>query len=315
MFRYGTFNQLTSVCNTLQYLLAAQTDFITVPIVTSPTKGFGTEGQDVQINCTTKTHVSINYVVEFFVNGTRVNQTAKYYISSPYLIEETNKTHRWDERQLTIRRAQISDSGRYTCRITDHNGHSNERDIHIKILKLNESKLTFQTMSNTITCTELSYCQFIVRYDSYPEPKFRIFHNEMQLMGDRDTTVVDIRRNVSEIIITRKEAATEDTGNYTIEASNGQLTRNYTIQVFVRSKPLVHLVPSQIYVKLGQRGRLTCNVLGYPRSTIEWSFIKCAARDWQFCTRNKAVSNRGLPTTTNILYMAARTAKPNEVNI
>lgn len=279
------------------------------------------------INCTVKVHVSSRYTVDFYRGSqTRLtNDGVKYLISQPYVRKDPGDLlYSLDDRQLTIKNVQRKDTGRYMCKIEDHNGYSNENFLDVTILTSSESKLEMRTKEETILCDDRLRCQFIVNYKSYPEPSFRIYHNDQQLMTDSQLsgshkTMIDIKRNESEIVITRQEAVVEDSGNYTIEATNGQLTKNITVQVFVRAKPIVHLEPSQIYVKLGEKGRLRCNVLGYPKSIFEWSFIKCPAKDWQFCTRNIPVSNRDGFDTTNTVYVpqprSTNTPTKTEVNM
>lgn len=253
--------------------------------------------------------------MKFYVGSKLITSGGRYDISQPIITSGDSSNYRKDTRQLTIHQATLQDSGLYKCQIEDHNGHTNENSLKVEILQLNDSKLTLSTIQKVIKCQERVKCTFIVRYSSYPEANFKIFHNDVQIFSESSKTIIEYKRNESEIVISKLDPGAEDTGNYTVEATNGQITRNTTVQMFIHSTPIVQLDPSHIYVKLGQRGRLSCNVLGYPRSTIEWSFIKCRANEWQFCTKGKAVRNRGIPLT-NILYVSqARSTNPNEVNI
>ncbi|XP_046978932.1 vascular endothelial growth factor receptor 1 isoform X3 [Vanessa cardui] len=173
---------------------------------------------------------------------------------------------------ITIMNATINDAGNYTCKCT------NPIDNRVaRVVKIYKGKKGYVKLKSALrnldlieTMQETIRLQFIV--DAYPPASFAFLRDGKDLPEDEEK--YKIAKRYDSVYLNIDPLTIEDTGNYTMVASNEYETSNLTYDIRVKASPVVEFGPEvdKKYL-LGSIATLKCEAMGYPLPRIKWVFI------------------------------------------
>ncbi|XP_064075126.1 vascular endothelial growth factor receptor 1 isoform X3 [Vanessa tameamea] len=225
------------------------------------------EGETFTLNCTVL--YTTNSAVKLTWNIPRPEPSEESFgIES----NEHNITGEILYNSITIMNATINDAGNYTCKCT------NPIDNRVaRVVKIYKGKKGYVKVKSALrnldlieTMQETIRLQFIV--NAYPPASFAFFRDGKDLPEDEEK--YKIAKRYDSVYLNIDPLTIEDTGNYTMVASNEYETSNLTYDIRVKASPLVEFGPEvdKKYL-LGSIATLRCEAIGYPLPKLKWIFI------------------------------------------
>ncbi|XP_063699652.1 vascular endothelial growth factor receptor kdr-like isoform X2 [Culicoides brevitarsis] len=270
----------------ISLLPTSRTEYITSPQINSTSEsGFVYIDSPITLYCFVEIKAGVKYDILWYFKGRQISKQdqQKYEISDISEHPSQKALSTIGTRSLTILQAALEDSGNYRCSVRDHNNNENEHTYTVKVLEKDQSELELRASQTKLETPKGTTVTIMFEYTSYPDAKFEIYKNADRLILD-DNFKLEPNYKERRVIFKIFNAQIENTANYTLSASNGVLTKNSTVQVFVTGPPFIQLEPEVIYAKLGQKIMLLCKSISYPPATFEWSYRKCEVSEWDRCS-------------------------------
>lgn len=291
--------------NQILMKLAALSNYIPMPVITSPSKFFASEGSEFQLTCHAVVTSHVLYAVAFSHKG-HVQKTNDYMTISELQHDEFDK-QKASINLTVLQGVKERDEGDYKCIVMDY--HNNTNSFEAEVNFVSEPIVTMNAIKSSIEIDKgKKRATFLIEYRAYPPASFKIYNptnepisNDMDVM-DRIKYDVQIEEDRLKFII--KVPEINDFGEYTIVATtagqnftlkvklivSGKLTNaSPSIRVVIRiftEKPAV--IMEDVYVMAGEEVHMICKVVAYPEADITWSFQPCQDLSlWPSCRKER----------------------------
>ncbi|XP_048480770.1 vascular endothelial growth factor receptor 1 isoform X3 [Plutella xylostella] len=173
---------------------------------------------------------------------------------------------------LTVTHAARESAGNYTC-VTD-NGHERKSATVVKKF-LEKGFITMKKGRSDpiLENPEGKMMRFHFNMKSYPPAKYD-FLKDNEVITKNPRYKVDVIQRTGTYILTLNGLMVNDTGNYTLSASNDYEEKSVTYNFRVQARPVIKNFgeETKFYVK-GTSASLMCEATGYPLPSVMWSFV------------------------------------------
>ncbi|XP_073825370.1 PDGF- and VEGF-receptor related isoform X21 [Musca autumnalis] len=266
--------------------ILARTDKMERPNITSTSKHHALVGETFQLVCEIRTAhdviVKINWNMPEGVDPERVTQTSRP--TNRYTVN-----HTYTESVLTIKNAQLSDTGKYTCNVTDHSNNKNRDSYDMVIMEEGQSYINIDEPNGYYELASLANktVQMAVLYKGYPHPTLQWFRPDgteiphgVSFNGKYNVTTLDDKTTLF-----IKNANLLDSGVYTVRAQNGNVRKEREFTVTVHDTPIVTI--DDVYVHEGEKAHVQCRVKSHKKPIVTWVFEPCSIEPrWPSCNKN-----------------------------
>ncbi|XP_073825349.1 PDGF- and VEGF-receptor related isoform X12 [Musca autumnalis] len=263
-----------------------RTDKMERPNITSTSKHHALVGETFQLVCEIRTAhdviVKINWNMPEGVDPERVTQTSRP--TNRYTVN-----HTYTESVLTIKNAQLSDTGKYTCNVTDHSNNKNRDSYDMVIMEEGQSYINIDEPNGYYELASLANktVQMAVLYKGYPHPTLQWFRPDgteiphgVSFNGKYNVTTLDDKTTLF-----IKNANLLDSGVYTVRAQNGNVRKEREFTVTVHDTPIVTI--DDVYVHEGEKAHVQCRVKSHKKPIVTWVFEPCSIEPrWPSCNKN-----------------------------
>ncbi|XP_046803769.1 vascular endothelial growth factor receptor kdr-like [Lucilia cuprina] len=198
---------------------------------------------------------------------------------------KVTETHVYGRNILTVKNAKISDSGRYTCNVSDHSSNKAKSSYNMLIVRKGESYIKMRESNDYYTINEKANktVQMSVRYSGYPWPKLKWYNpNRTEIFNNHkfEITTDDVSSTLK-IYNTRLW----DTGTYTVEATNTDTTITREFNVTIEDVPIIMM--EDVYVHADEKAHVQCRVQSHEKVLVSWVFEPCSIEPrWPSCTKD-----------------------------
>lgn len=238
-------------------------------MLTSDTKFFAIDGNDVTLTCDITLDSYTMFVLAFEYNGKKVEPDSDHVVTD-LRHDEFNKMK--GHINLTIHNVKKSrDEGDYKCIVMDH--FKNTNSITKSLIFVDKPDVNFTLDNGVLSINKgKKQARFLINYSAFPEPIMFIFNprNE-QISADHDVMQrekYDVKIEDQQIRFAIKYPDINDFGNYTIIASSAGKNFSTSVRLIVREKPTVHI--EDAYVRANEAVNMVCRVIAFPVATISW---------------------------------------------
>ena len=193
-------------------------------------------------------------------------------------------THVYSRNILTVKNAKPSDSGLYTCNVSDHISNKAKSSYNMLIVRKDESYIKMREPNDYYTIYEKANktVQMSVRYSGYPWPKLKWYNpNGTEILNNHKFHIV-----TDDVSSTLKisNARLWDTGNYTVEATNTETSLIRQFAVTIEDVPMVKM--DDVYVHADEKAHLQCHVQSHQTALVTWVFEPCSIDPrWPSCSK------------------------------
>ncbi|XP_061389620.1 platelet-derived growth factor receptor alpha, partial [Musca vetustissima] len=277
------------------------------PSITSTSKHHALVGETFQLICEIRrahdVMVNVTWNIPEGVDPERVVKTSRPS-------EKFTVNHTYTESLLTIRNAQLSDTGKYTCHVTDHSKNKNKDSYDMVILEEGQSYIDMHEQNNyyEVASTANKTMQMAVLYKGYPHPTLQWFRPDgseipqgTSFSGKYNVTTLDDKTTLY-----IKNANLLDSGIYTVRALNGNVRKEQQFKVTVHDTPIVAI--DDVYVHEGEKAHVQCRVKSHIKPIVTWIFEPCSIEPrWPSCNKNviqdfNETSSRNGDTFIDFIY-------------
>ncbi|XP_075152241.1 PDGF- and VEGF-receptor related isoform X3 [Haematobia irritans] len=304
-------------------IVTTHTEKIERPTITSNSKHHALVGETFELICEIRTAhdvgVKITWSLPEGVDKDRVIEISRR--SSKYTAQ-----HTYTEGILTVKNAQLSDSGKYTCNVIDHSKHKNRDSYDMVIMEDGQSYIELREPNDyyEVKSPANKTMQMAIVYKGYPHPSLHWYKPDgseipqgisasgkynVSTLDDKTTLII---RNVNLL----------DSGRYVVKASNGEVLEEREFNATVFDKPIVAI--NDVYVHAGEKAHVQCFVKSHVKPIVTWVFEPCSIEPrWPSCSKeliqdfNETSSRNGdtpidfifdmhfIPTSPGIIYCNA----------
>ncbi|KAM7353304.1 PDGF- and VEGF-receptor related isoform 6-T7 [Cochliomyia hominivorax] len=287
------------------YRSTTYTTHVDKPNITSNAKHHAPEGGTFELTCEVKTAHDVKFKIEW-VLPEGLAQDKSRYTETPYSNVRVTETHVYSRSVLTVKNAKTTDSGRYTCNVSDHVSNKAKSSYNMLIVGKNESYIKMRESNDYYTINEKANktVQMSVRYSGYPWPTIKWFNpngTEIFKSNKFDITTDDVSSTLK-IFNTRLW----DTGTYVVEAVNSETSLKREFNVTIEDIPIITM--EDVYVPAGEKAHVQCRVQSHQKALVSWVFRPCSIEPrWPSCTTemiqdfNETTSSNGA-TPLEFLY-------------
>ncbi|KAL0839630.1 hypothetical protein ABMA28_016304 [Loxostege sticticalis] len=176
---------------------------------------------------------------------------------------------------ITITNAEKDDEGNYTCAVRVPSKNTPPKTVKKKFLDRAFLSLTISVPS-VVVPADVNTVRLRVSVKSYPQ----LTLSDLKFFRDNQTLVVDKKKYnavlehlTGDITLEIFNLSVNDTGNYTVQASNGHFTKSVTIDLKKKAHPAVFDFGTNDKIcPYNSQVSLSCKANGYPLPNIEWIF-------------------------------------------
>lgn len=244
-------------------------DYIPTPELTSDSKFYAINGNNVTLTCDVTLDSHTMFVLAFEYGGKRVVSDDNHFVTE---MQHDHHNRLKAHINLTIINVdQSRDEGDYKCIVMDH---YNNKNSNTKTLTfVDEPVVTFKPENPEIKLSKgKKQARFLINYKAYPEATIYIFNpkNE-QISADHDVMKrekYDVKIGEEEIRLSLKHPDVHDYGTYTILASSAGKNFTTTVKLTVSERPTVYI--EDAYVLANEPVNMICRVIAYPVATVSW---------------------------------------------
>ncbi|XP_045479289.1 vascular endothelial growth factor receptor 1-like isoform X2 [Harmonia axyridis] len=179
---------------------------------------------------------------------------------------------------LTIRNVSLRDKGRYWCKASDNQDHTNENSIDLTIYDSNDHFLRLIEENGSYQISEEAGApsvQWRIDIDAHPEPNITWLDNKNELIPLGVSNKYETRLSAENAFLMIKDITILDFGNYTLVAQNKYDTEILTLFLNVTDKPTIELSSEKDFQMKNEKSVVTCTVAAYPEPVIFWEFRPC----------------------------------------
>lgn len=269
---------------------AALESYIPTPEITSDSKFFVMDGNNVTLTCHVNLHdAHVMYALFFVFNGKRIESDDVYILSEmQHDQHDVMKTHR----NLTIIDATaVRDHGDYKCVVMDHYNNTNSVTKTLDFVteptvELNPDNQVVKVQGQL--SKKRKQAKFNIKYKAIPEATFYIFNPDQEQISTDEMVMkrekYTVRIKPDEIEFAVKYPDIHDFGDYKILASSAGKNFSTSVRLVVSEMPTVAI--DDAYVRVGESVNMTCKVIAYPEATVTWGFMACSDLSlWPECGR------------------------------
>lgn len=210
-----------------------------------------------------------------------------------------------------------SDAGYYKCKVQDNSGNEDSESFLISVLGQGDSTIDLwepnYSYELNISTKDKSDATWTVNYMGHPKPELAWYDNyNNQIISNLNDQIkkYDVTFGARHTTLKIHQVELGDTGNYTLRAWNGRISKERSFELVVRGilmwtwhnfrngyqyasihqlradKPSVKA--DSVQVRPGEQARLICECAGYPASKVTWSFTPCDISPvWPTCHPEK----------------------------
>ncbi|XP_032511632.2 vascular endothelial growth factor receptor 1 isoform X2 [Danaus plexippus] len=221
------------------------------------------EGETFSLNCTVTSQPPL-----------MLQWTFPRLKSKGLILNDTNEQNVTDGilyYHITIVNATEEDEGNYTC--ISKNSNSKQLTTTKKVYKGKQGFIILTKGKSRDGPLETKQGSIKLQYqiEDYPPCTYYVMKNNDKLPVESEK--YKLSRQKGSIILHIKNLNISDTANYTLVASNKDVTKNVTYDIRKKAAPIVDFGPeSDKRYELHQMATLKCEAIGYPLPTVEWIF-------------------------------------------
>lgn len=208
-----------------------------MPVITSNSKFFATEGNEVFLTCHVTMDHGVPYTAAFFHNDKMLESNDVMTITD--LVHEHNDTRK-SHKNLTIHNSvRDRDEGDYKCTVIDYHNNTNSKIETITFVT--DPVVEFALTSSVITLDKgKKQAAFLIEYKAFPSASFNFFNPK----GEQVSCDMDVmNRNKYDVVIDPnkikfvvKYPTLDDFGNYTLMATTVGLSFNTSMRLVVNGE-------------------------------------------------------------------------------
>ncbi|CAH1160263.1 unnamed protein product [Phaedon cochleariae] len=242
---------------------------IATPFIKDNNNGHTTVGKNLSLTCSVYSEITI----DFQWRGPHGPIDPQLFVNS-------------DEKEYTstlqIDKTELDDRGVYTCYVSDHQHHTSNSSIEIKIFGLEEHNLTMAEMNNKY---------YIETYAGKEDVKFTVFiwghpHLHYTWSNNRNMTIsnkksggkYDIEFKHNYLTLTINYINITDLGHYTLTGTNSYDKNTLDFFLNVTDKPSVTMETEPFHM-LGKPGKVNCTASAHPAPIFQWGYKSCLRDD------------------------------------
>ncbi|XP_066998855.2 platelet-derived growth factor receptor alpha [Anabrus simplex] len=125
---------------------------------------------------------------------------------------------------------------------------------------------------------------WIIDVNAFPRPNISWHNSHGFPLSDNKKYAITIDKTM-QTILHILNARGSDSGLYVLRAKNEKITKEFTLCLLVRSKPVVKLDSPRIKYEPGNFYRINCTAKGYPLAIVKWSFKPCENGNVKKCAQ------------------------------
>ncbi|XP_065357936.1 vascular endothelial growth factor receptor 1 isoform X3 [Calliphora vicina] len=272
----------TTITTTKLTTKKTYTTHVDKPNITSNAKHHAPEGGTFELTCDVKIAHDIKYKLEWVLPEGVQRDEARFIEKSVANVKVTD-THVYGRNILTVKNAKTSDSGRYTCNVSDHSSNKAKSSYNMLIVRKDESYIKMRESNDYYTINEKANktVQMSVRYSGYPWPKLKWYNpNGTEIFNNHkfEITTDDVSSTLK-IYNTRLW----DTGTYIVEATNTENSLKREFNVTIEDIPIVMV--EDVYVHADEKAHVQCRVQSHQKALVTWVFEPCSIEPrWPSCS-------------------------------
>lgn len=179
--------------------------------------------------------------------------------------------------RIKIRNVDKEDSGLYTCIVDSGSGSTNDYLHEITVVGKDESVINIKEPNDQyrleVSSKANRAAQWFVDVTGHPKPKSFWLDKDGKEIVSNHNTKCEVTNTDGKATLSIRNPDISDSGDYTLVAFNDKTRTNKTFKLVVKVVPIVKL--SDVYLPELSIANLTCEVIGYPQSTIKWKFKPC----------------------------------------
>ncbi|KAL0273366.1 UNVERIFIED_CONTAM: hypothetical protein PYX00_006049 [Menopon gallinae] len=232
-------------------------------------------GQELTMHCLVRPEVDISFTMDWILPES-ANLAGRYYVSKIMKHEDPSGVNEW-VKSLTISPVYKSDEGNYTCKVWDQNNRTNTDTKYLKIYSHEDSfiNITVQAPTIEVDVTIERDARWVVDVNAHPNVELTWYDplaNEIpRTMSMSDKFQI---RQRSQTVLEIRNVELQDSGNYTLVASNSGGKKVVTLELIVLDRPTVSF-NSTNYFSINVPTPVSCFVDGYPVPVVSWKFRRC----------------------------------------
>uniref|UniRef100_A0A1I8QDA6 Receptor protein-tyrosine kinase n=1 Tax=Stomoxys calcitrans TaxID=35570 RepID=A0A1I8QDA6_STOCA len=255
------------------------------PNVTSTSKHHALVGETFHLICEIRTAhdviVKITWNLPEGVDRARTTEISRK--SSKYTAQ-----HTFTEGVLTVSNAQLSDSGKYTCNVTDHSNHKNKDSYDMVIMEEGQSYIEIRETNDyyEVKSPANKTMQMAILYKGYPHPSLKWYGPDGTQIpqGISGNGKYNVSTLDDKTTLTVRNVHLLDSGRYVVKASNGVVEKELEFNATIFDKPIVAI--SDVYVHEGEKAHVQCHVKSHVKPIVTWVFRPCSITPrWPSCTK------------------------------
>ncbi|KAG4073862.1 hypothetical protein HA402_014067 [Bradysia odoriphaga] len=300
--------------------VTSNNDHVNKPKVQSATGSYGTQGEQLNLNCSVDIRKGVLFTMNWKLPNDNVSLNENRVIKSATtkMDHPTSSELQIGFSTITILNLDIDkDKGYYKCEVIDHSMNRNSDQILITILKKDQGSIEIYEPSGTYKI-EISSSRpqavWKVIFKGHPKPTLVWYDNfgrEITKLGSSDKTAKYETNTTNDYTILKiRFLELKDSGFYTLEAFNGILSTQKKFELVVKERPSVKV--GSLFVQKGEMAKFVCDCAGYPASTISWTFTPCSITpEWPNCDlKQRAAVGEHINTTSETVL-----AQRSELNL
>ncbi|XP_013100900.2 vascular endothelial growth factor receptor 1 isoform X5 [Stomoxys calcitrans] len=266
-------------------VVKTRTEKMERPNVTSTSKHHALVGETFHLICEIRTAhdviVKITWNLPEGVDRARTTEISRK--SSKYTAQ-----HTFTEGVLTVSNAQLSDSGKYTCNVTDHSNHKNKDSYDMVIMEEGQSYIEIRETNDyyEVKSPANKTMQMAILYKGYPHPSLKWYGPDGTQIpqGISGNGKYNVSTLDDKTTLTVRNVHLLDSGRYVVKASNGVVEKELEFNATIFDKPIVAI--SDVYVHEGEKAHVQCHVKSHVKPIVTWVFRPCSITPrWPSCTK------------------------------
>ncbi|XP_037049515.1 vascular endothelial growth factor receptor 1-like isoform X2 [Bradysia coprophila] len=258
------------------------------PKIESATGLFGTRGEQLKLNCSIVVRTGEKVVIEWKLPNASLKETRVVQSELTIQNHPTRRSLQIATSAILIGNVdKVMDEGVYECEAIDELRSKSVDRIFIEILEKDDDALDIQAMDG-IYGIEIKSGQVAiwkVKYKGRPKPTIDWYNpmGNIILPDDKDENY-EVKVTEDFTVLKIWMAKLDDSGSYTLKASNGVSSMEKKFELRVKGVPTVEV--RSVALRINESRKIACVCTGYPPSTITWMFARCWVSELFDCDAN-----------------------------
>ncbi|XP_055918688.1 vascular endothelial growth factor receptor 1-like [Eupeodes corollae] len=266
------------------------THLLSKPIIVSNFHGHAFEGETFNLKCSVEDSDDVRYSIRW---KTPLDENPK------------NQLNDINSDILTVKNAQKSDEGNYTCIVQTYLDNPPVNTTYLMAISKKKEIIIYTTGNKTIRSNADENIALNVTYRSFYKVTFNWYGPDLKLIKPTSKYVIN-QTNLS-INLHIKNLTTFDNGEYVLKANNDFDKKDLKFKVLVKSKP--QIITKNVYVRAGEQAKVDCAIYAYPLAVATITFFNCQIEPkWPTCEEYVDI-----PNSTRTSSKASDFAWKNEI--